>query len=410
MPRLAAIGLGNRACGVVKTMMQVEPELRIVALVDPDLDRVRTKMKECGEDALKNVKVYPTPEAMLEKADDYDGVIVGTRCHLHTPMACLVAPTGLPLYLEKPVATTPAQLQALADAFRDREDTVVVSFPLRATPQFTAANEIVKSGRLGTINQIQANNNVPYGGTYYGNWYRNYDQTGGLWLQKATHDFDYLNLMLNRRPLMIAATTSQLIYGGDKPHDLRCGECDEVKTCNESHINQKMRGDGAGMTSLTGADDHDCCFSREIHTQDAGSAMILYEGGVHVCYTQNFVSRRSAGKRGAVVTGHAATLEFDWFTEKIIVRDHFQDRVDEIAVKASSGHMGGDHVLSQNFINVMRGEEKSSSDMHAALLSVTMCLAARESAYHQKFLPLNLPGETAESLPAIATPTEVPVY
>ena len=61
-------------------------------------------------------------------------------------------------------------------------DTVVVSFPLRTTPLFTTALEVVRSGRLGTVNQIQANNNVPYGGVYYGLWYRNYDDTGGLWL------------------------------------------------------------------------------------------------------------------------------------------------------------------------------------------------------------------------------------
>jgi predicted dehydrogenase len=391
-------------------MMQVDPEVRIVALADPAPDRVRTLMKKYDEDALKNVKVYPTAEALLEHADQYDGVIIGTRCFMHTPMACLVAPTGLPLYLEKPVSITPDQLTQLAEAFRGREDTVVVSFPLRATPLFVAANEIVKSGRLGTINQIQANNNVPYGGTYYGNWYRNYDQTGGLWLQKATHDFDYLTLMLNRRPLMIAATTSQLVYGGDKPHDLRCRECDEVKTCSESHINQKLRGDGAGMVSLTGDEDHDCCFSKEILTQDAGSAMILYEGGAHISYTQNFVSRRGAGKRGAVVTGHEASLEFDWMTEKLIVRDHFCDRVDEISVKVSTGHMGGDHVLSQSFIDVMRGEGKSISNINDALMSVAMCLAARESAYHHTFQPIVLPGETAEALPKLTAPTEVPVY
>ncbi len=412
MPKLAAIGLGSRASGVVRVMMEVDPEVRVVALTDPNLDGVRASMRRDDDntDPLQNVKIYPTPEAMLEHADDFDGVIVGTRCHMHAPMACKVAPTGLPLYLEKPIAVTPDQLAQLATAFEGREDTVVVSFPLRTTPLFTAAHEIVKSGRLGTINQIQANNNVPYGGCYYGSWYRNYDEVGGLWLQKATHDFDYLTLMLNRRPLMIAATASQLIYGGDKPHDLICSKCDEVLTCIESHVNQKARGDTGGMGWRDESGDHDCCFSREIRNQDAGSAIVLYEGGAHVSYTQNFVSRRGAGKRGAVITGDAASLEFDWFTEKIIVHEHFEARVDEIDVKASTGHMGGDHVLAQNFVNAMRGKEKSISDMKAGLLSVTMCLAARESAHSQTFQPIVPPGEQAEALPAVTTATEAPVY
>ena len=46
--------------------------------------------------------------------------------------------------------------------------------------------EIVDSGRLGVVNQVQAVNNVPYGGVYYArSTYRDFDVTGGMWLQKA---------------------------------------------------------------------------------------------------------------------------------------------------------------------------------------------------------------------------------
>ena len=41
--------------------------------------------------------------------------------------------------------------------------------------------------------------------------------------------------------------------------------------------------------------DHPCVFGAEIVNQDAGSAIVQYEGGVHAAYSQNFVSRRSAG-------------------------------------------------------------------------------------------------------------------
>ncbi len=90
-------------------------------------------------------------------------------------MAIKVASVGLPLSLEKPVAISLGELGALREAFRGREDEVVVSFPLRHTPLFSTALEVVK-GALGTINQIQAVNNVPYGGVYFGQWYRNHDQ------------------------------------------------------------------------------------------------------------------------------------------------------------------------------------------------------------------------------------------
>src|SRR3546814_15437632 len=60
---------------------------------------------------------------------------------------------------------------------------VVVSLPQRVTPLLQAVLEVVRSGRLGTINQVQAFNYVNYGGVYFGQWYRYYATTGGLWLQ-----------------------------------------------------------------------------------------------------------------------------------------------------------------------------------------------------------------------------------
>jgi len=410
MLRLAVIGLGNRAAGIVGVMREVAPEVRLVAVADPDRSQVEQRLKEIGVEA-DGVRDYADAETLLEGADDYDGVLVGTRCHLHTAMACKVAATDLPLYLEKPVAITEAQLVQLAAAYRGREQRVQVSFPLRATPLFTAAKEIVAQGRLGTLNQVQAINNVPYGGVYFGGWYRNYDEVGGLWFQKATHDFDYINRLLGVRPLMVAATTSQTIYGGDKPHDLRCSACDEAETCSESAKNQEARGDNGGMAQGSAADpldtDHWCPFSEAIRNQDAGSALVQYEGGVHAAYTQNFVTRRSAAKRGAIITGHLGSLEFDWFTEKIRVVDHHRDRVDEICVKASTGHAGGDHVLASGFVGMMQGDGPPIADLHDGLLSVTMCLAARQSAFTRTFEAVIPPGENGGGSPAEAT--EIPV-
>src|SRR5439155_16963488 len=127
---------------------------------------------------------------------------------------------------EKPVAISSEQIAALRSAYLGREDTVVVSFPLRLTAHVQMALRIIRSGRLGAINQVQAVNNVPYGGVYFGQWYRSYEKTGGLWLQKATHDFDYITHMLGSRPTLITAMHSRLAYGGSMPPELHCSGCD----------------------------------------------------------------------------------------------------------------------------------------------------------------------------------------
>ena len=378
--RLAVIGLGSRAVGLVREMMRLDGEVKLAAVVDPNAKALPGRLKDLGFDQ-QDVRRFESVEPWLEEADTCDAILVGTRCDLHAPVAVKVAATHLPMLLEKPIAIDLVQLRNLYEAYKDLDTQMVVSFPLRFTPMFTTVLEIVRSGRLGTINQVQAINNVPYGGVYYSQFYREHDITHGLWLQKATHDFDYINLLTDGRPVRVAATSTQKIFGGDKPHDLVCSACDETETCRLSPRNLTRGADPCGI----GFDDHLCVYGDRIRNQDAGSAMVEYENRINTCYSQNFVSRRSAGRRGAIITGFDATVEFDWYTETVRVVDHFQNRVDTIKVAAPSGHMGGDEAMLMNFLDVVAGKAESFSPLRAGLLSVAMCLAADESCRSNAF-------------------------
>jgi predicted dehydrogenase len=384
--RLAVIGLGHRAASMVASMQSVDPGVSIRAVADPDAEGASQRLEMVGS-RHDETRLYPSADAMLEEAADFDGVVIGTRCHLHTRMALEVASVGLPLFLEKPVAISLEELGALREAFRGKEDQVVVSFPLRHTPLFSRVLEILHSGVLGTINQIQATNNVPYGGVYFGQWYRDYDQTGGLWLQKATHDFDCINLLAGSQPIGVAAMESRRVYGGEKPYDLRCSACDETATCPESPQNLASRGDDGGMyQDSDDRSDHWCAFSRGIRNHDAGSALIMYENGIHASYSQNFLSRRAAYKRGATVVGYEATLEFDLATAEIRLIHHRSEKVERMQLETEGdGHAGGDHILAESFLDLLKGRSTPNSSLKDGLLSAAMCLAARESARTNTF-------------------------
>jgi predicted dehydrogenase len=387
MTRLAVIGLGHRATAMIASMQTVDPGVSVRAVADPDTESARRRLAMVGN---AGARMYPSADAMLEDPADYDGVVIGTRCHLHTRMALRVASVGLPLFLEKPVAISPEELGTLREAFRGREDEVAVSFPLRHTPLFSKVLEVVRSGVLGTINQIQAVNNVPYGGVYFGQWYRNHDQTGGLWLQKATHDFDCINLLAGSSPVGVAAMESRRVYGGVKPHDLRCSACDETETCPESPQNLARRGDDGGMyQDSDDRTDHWCAFSREIRNHDAGSALIMYENGIHASYSQNLLSRRSAYRRGATVVGYEATLEFDLASMELSIIDHRSEKVEQLRVDIEDdGHGGGDLILAERFLNLVKGRARPDASLQDGLLSAAMCLAARESARTKAFQPV----------------------
>jgi len=381
MIRLGVIGYGGRARGVLGIIGQLNAGTEVVAITDVRNDEIKQQMQNAGQDAAK-VAFYTDPDEMLDK-EQLDGVMIGTRCSLHTGMAIKVLKRNLPLYLEKPVATNMADLLALREAGAASSSGVVVSFPLRVTPLVQLAKEIIDSGKIGTVEHVQAWNNVPYGACYYQCWYRDENETQGLFLQKATHDFDYINYLLGIAPRSICAMNSKRVYKGDHPAGLKCDNCDEQDSCLESPFHAHYTKLEAPRVQPSGLE---CGFAVDTGNEDSGSALIQYESGMHVCYSQNFFARKTAGKRGASLFGYKGTLEFDWYTDELKVHMHHTPRLETYKMNTSgASHGGGDTVLADSFIRIIRGERKSIAPLDAGLLSVLMCLKAKESAATRTF-------------------------
>ncbi|HML49151.1 MAG TPA: Gfo/Idh/MocA family oxidoreductase, partial [Clostridia bacterium] len=172
---------------------------------------------------------------MLEKEGTLDGVMIGTNCDTHARFAELVVDRGLPLFLEKPVFTTAEDSLHIRRLMERRpEAPVVVSFPQRMTHLAQAAKAIIDRGELGEISQIQAVNNVPYARGYFKKWFRAEHITGGLFLQKATHDLDTLRYLTGYTPVMVAAMNTHRILKGDMPRGQTCPDCERYHTCPES--------------------------------------------------------------------------------------------------------------------------------------------------------------------------------
>ncbi|MHA0857123.1 Gfo/Idh/MocA family protein [Paenibacillus sp. CMAA1364] len=366
--RIGIAGYGLRLQHLHTMLATMPLDCQVVAIADPRCDQIKMEMTIGSE----SITFFDNVDDMLEKMP-LDGVMIGTRCDLHTEMALKVLKKNLPLFLEKPVATNYHDLLRLKAGYEASQSQVIVSFPLRQTALVTLAKEIIDSGRIGTVEHVQAVNNVPYGGVYYHSWYRDEQITGGLFLQKATHDFDYINYLIqDNNPISVCAMKSKQIFKGDKPALLKCKECDEKYTCAESTIDNEDNGEY-------------CCFAVDTGNEDSGSALIRYESGMHVSYSQNFFARRGAEKRGARFLGYKGTLEFDLYTSKLSVHMHHEARVETYQLDTNTeGHMGGDAKLLQNFDDIMRGGP-SHYPLEDGLMSALLCIKANESANTNKF-------------------------
>ena len=207
MLRIGIIGYGNRVSHMAKALHVYGIPYQVTAIADPRAAEIQAS----GDSFLSHARFYESADDLLQQHGQLDGVMIGTRCLLHTEMACKVATTGLPLFLEKPVAITFDQVRQLDQAFRGYAAPTVVSFPLRLSPMVQRVKEIVDSGQIGTVENVVAWCNVPYGSGYFRGWHRNFDQNEGI-LQKATHDLDNVNYLLGQRPQWISAMKALRVW------------------------------------------------------------------------------------------------------------------------------------------------------------------------------------------------------
>ncbi len=377
MLKIGVIGYGGRIHQVV-TLLLDSVKCELTAIADVDIERVKERFPCLSE--REGISYYSDAEEML-KTEPLDGVLIGTNCNSHTSYALLAAKYNKPMFLEKPVCTNYEDLSRLK-SIRFMDNKTVVSFPLRVTRLVEYIKEIVDSGKLGELSQVQAYNNVTYASGYYHKWYRDDSVTGGLFLQKATHDLDYVNYMLGGiKPIRVVGMKSKQIFKGDKPEGYKCCDCPERESCQEGPV--KLRKNNPTM--ILG---EYCAFAKDTGNEDSGSCIIEYDTGLHVVYTQNFVARNDAGKRGCRIIGYKGTVEFDFIKGVVTYFSHEERRKEEISFSSSEGHFGGDSILCNSFISIMEGTGDSVATLGEGILSAELCLGAKKSAEEKIFVDI----------------------
>ena len=357
MIRLGIIGLGQRLAHMLSCFQTSDPSLQVVGLVDPN---PAAALERLPAERRAGIRVFTTMAELLREGRP-DALAVGTRCDLHAHYGIAAAATGLPLFLEKPVATNMADARALERAFADAAGEVVVSFPLRVSALAGMAKTALAAGAVGRLEHILAVNYVPYGNVYFDSWYRDQRITQGLFLQKATHDLDYVADLVGAPITRVAAMAQQGRVFRDKSLEPAGG--DDTRAYYE-----KIGTPETGMN------------------EDASTALLEFANGVQGVYTQVFYTKHHGAARGATLSGLRGTLRFDWYRNELLHHRHDVARTEMERPPEGLNHFGGDSVLADNFIAVIKGQARSASPIAAGLRSVYACLAAKESAATGRFV------------------------
>ena len=137
---IAGAGLIGRAHLAV---IEQNPDCTACAIVDPSPAAAALA-------AQRNLPLYPSLEALLAQ-DRPDAVVLATPNHLHVPQALQCVEAGLPVLLEKPVATTVLEAQTLADRVVALGAKVLVGHHRAHSPIMAKAQQVVRSGQLGAL-------------------------------------------------------------------------------------------------------------------------------------------------------------------------------------------------------------------------------------------------------------------
>lgn len=213
--RVGVVGVGQRA--QMATLANQPGVARVVSCADPD-PRGRADARTLfGAD----VAVHEQYEQML--GDGLDAVFVLTPDYLHTQPALFFLNAGTAVFVDKPLAITVADCDAmLSAAFRTRSR-LYVGHNLRHLPMLRRMRALIDEGAIGTVRAVWCRHFVGHGGDYYfKDWHAERAKTTGLLLQKGSHDLDAIHWLAGGYSRSVVALGDLAVYG-ENPHRRAAG-------------------------------------------------------------------------------------------------------------------------------------------------------------------------------------------
>jgi predicted dehydrogenase len=141
---VAVVGAGYWGINHVRAFARV-PGAELRAVCDPD----RAALERAAELAPKAARVGSF-EALLDDAA-LDAVVLATPAPLHAPQARAALAAGKHVFVEKPMALSPADAESVAAAAKDARKTLMVGHLLLYHPAYEKLHALVRSGEIGDV-------------------------------------------------------------------------------------------------------------------------------------------------------------------------------------------------------------------------------------------------------------------
>lgn len=153
---VALVGCRSQGFSNLKSFLRSENNVECVALCDVDKHILEEKAAEVEKMTQKKPIVYADFRELLDNPD-IDAVIIGTPDHWHAIIMMSALQAGKHVYVEKPMAHSIAECDAMV-AMAEKYPNLVVQVGMwqRSSKHWFEASDIVKSGKLGDVHLVKA--------------------------------------------------------------------------------------------------------------------------------------------------------------------------------------------------------------------------------------------------------------
>nr|WP_293843260.1 Gfo/Idh/MocA family oxidoreductase [uncultured Arsenicibacter sp.] len=349
--KVAMVGTGHRGTSMWGTpvVREFADIIEFVGLCDKNIGRAETAKKMLGV----SCATYTDFEKMMQETKP-DLLIVTTVDATHDEFIIKGMEMGADIITEKPMTTDETKCRAILDAEKRTGKKVTVTFNYRYSPHRQKIYELLREGAIGKVTSVDFHwyLDTRHGADYFRRWHRLRENSGSLWVHKASHHFDLLNWWLESEPESVYAQGALENYGKNGPfRSTNCRACPHKSDCNyywDITKDKRLTALYVDNEKYDGYHRDGCVFKEDINIFDKMAATIHYANGVNVSYSLTTYSPYE-GYRIAF-NGTKGRLEA-WVKEsgkmtiepydELMLSKNFGE-VEYIKVPQAEGHGGGD--------------------------------------------------------------------
>lgn len=173
-----------------------------LAFYDPDQAKADAYIKTWSATPLSSV------EELISKSDVVD-ICLPSDMHAEFALRSLAA--GKATLVEKPIAASLEEAVSLVQAADKAEVPFMVGQVVRFFPEYEAGNRLVKAGKVGTPAAARTRRG---GGLPRGEWFLDFKRSGGVLIDLAVHDFDWLRWTLGEISSVYSRSVAAKAGGG----------------------------------------------------------------------------------------------------------------------------------------------------------------------------------------------------